>query len=218
MEFPHLFRSKRTSHRPRPPDDEVFAPLVRHRFSRAIGLLVGARRALAEREPFISYELSSYQDDCLQEVIDLFASDAYRPFFERDLGTRFRLRLAPSPTLFATTDEDLPKLESELLSRYNHRAIEHAFSFGIGALMTGIGKYGRRADPSWVYEPPLSDESPELQGLRCIMADFAARETFQRRAELRLGFLTPNRVLFTRGMRLDPPTLEDQVKLERLQP
>ncbi|MEI7512262.1 MAG: hypothetical protein WCK01_02260 [Candidatus Uhrbacteria bacterium] len=220
MEIPNLFWTKKSSKRPRSAEDEEHAKLVHRRFSRAYGVLGLMKRELADQLATSRELVPMCLEDCLDELNDAIASDAYRGFFEREFEVKFRLELGATPVLHVATDEAIKQLEGELVQRFDRRSMEHAHAFGIGMLNGAATKFARNPDSSWVYEPPLSDESPELISLRYIMADYAFRHDFQRRSGVRVHFFTPNRVVLSR--RSDhiyaQTTLSDQLRLEQLLP
>ena len=215
MEFPVLFGKKRASQRPRPPEERDHAHHVHHRFSRAYGVLGHLKRKMGDGQT-ASLTLETYKQDCRQEIIDAIASDAYRTFLEHELGANYRLEHGTEPRLHVASDEGLVELELLLIRSYDRRGMDHAYAFAIGMLNGAITKFLRSQDTRWLYQPPITKDSPEQQGLRAIMSDYAFREEITRRHGIRISFLLPRSVCFLRGSprAFAEPTLAEQLRLE----
>lgn len=212
----------------RPEDDRECLYTLRHRFSRAWGVLHEPVRDLYEMErgPSESHDLSTYKPDCLEEVLDAVASDAYRGFFEREFGARIRLvatseepRGDPTWTLHAIRPESISAWEEENRRTLDRRTLEHGFHFGLGVIESALGGYRRSRQGTYVHERP-SIPDPERKDLRNLMAAFPFRDRLQWMHGVAFGFQLPHRLCVAKAPRgrplspLETERLRTQIQLE----
>ena len=229
MDIPFL--KPAATKRPRPEDDRVFHQAVIHRFTRANGVFAMLRRALEKSgERATSVDITaSYKKDCLEEIFDAMASDAYHAFFERENGICYRLEpqaiLSGGEierwTLHAMHADVVATWEQKCLERYSRREMEHALPFGIAVIQVAVANHIRAKSATSIYDPQQLQEM-EARSLRAIMMCFPYRKHLETQHQILFGFLLPYRLrmvrLTARGVAAEPQTVFDvgtQLRSER---
>ncbi len=217
--------------RPRPQDDGVFHQAVIHRFSRANGIFAMLRRELEKTgERQTSKEVTAtFKKDCLEELFDAMASDAYHAFFERENGVCYRLEpTAITPggeierwTLHAMYDDVVADWEKNSLTRFDRRAMQHALPFGIGVIQVALANYARAKRESSAYQPQQLQEK-EAKSLRAIMMCYPYRRHLETQHQIVFSFFLPYVLQMTRatsrGVPIVPMPVAEvgaQLRLER---